>query len=195
MSEFDVKKKVEKNIYKITNTHTGYRRYRVQFWDKKAPLDKNGITSLNEAKKIKSKHLKDHSELLPQGRSPYETIENHIKYNGHNYLVQMTRGSGNEQQIFYKGDISTLKKAQKVRDQFITDNPIIINKSKIGTGVNKTDELNKEAKFLYKQRKVNFPTYESLPSKQKRKIRDKLRNWGKAAWMEEAGKKYKLLGK
>ena len=88
----------------------------------------------------------------------------------------MTRGSGNEQQIFYKGDISTLDKARKVRDQFITDNPIIINKSKIGTGVNDIEELNKEAKFLYKQGEVDFSTYEPLPSEQKKKIRDKLRN-------------------
>ena len=88
----------------------------------------------------------------------------------------MTRGSGNDQEIFYKGDISTLDKARKVRDQFITDNPIIINKSKIGTGLNKTEELDKEAKFLYKQGEVYFPTYKPLPSEQKRKIRDKLRN-------------------
>ena len=176
MSEFDVKKKVEKNIYKITNTHTGYRRYRVQFWDKKAPLDKNGIISLDRAKRIKSKHLKDHPELLPQGQTSYKTVEKHIKYNGHNYLIQMTRGSGDDQQIFYKGVIPTLEEARKVRDQFIIDNPIIINKSKIGTGVNKTEELDKEAKFLYKQREVDFSTYEPLPSEQKRKIRDKLRN-------------------
>ena len=171
-----ITEKVEKNIYKITSNHTGYIRYRVQFWDEKAPLDENGITSLNEAKRIKSQHLKDHPELLPQGRAPYETIEKHIKYNGHNYIVQMTRGSGNDQEIFYKGDISTLDKARKVRDQFITDNPIIINKSKIGTGVNDIEELNKEAKFLYKQGEVDFSTYEPLPSEQKKKIRDKLRN-------------------
>ena len=176
MSEFDVKKKVEKNIYKITNIRIGKSRYKVQFWDEKAPLDKNGITSLDRAKRIKSKHIKDHPELLPQGRTSYKTIEKHIKYNGHNYIVQMTRGSGDDQEIFYKGDISTLDKARKVRDQFITDNPIIINKSKIGTGVNDIEELNKEAKFLYKQGEADFPTYKPLPSKQKRKIRDKLRN-------------------
>ena len=175
MSEFDVKKKVEKNIYKITNTRNGKSRYRVQFWNEKASLDKS-IESFDEAKKIKSKHLKDHPELLPQGQTSYKTVEKHIKYNGHNYLIQMTRGSGDDQQIFYKGVIPTLEEARKVRDQFIIDNPIIINKSKIGTGLNKTEELDKEAKFLYKQGEVYFPTYKPLPSEQKRKIRDKLRN-------------------
>jgi len=170
-----ITEKVEKNIYKITNNHTGYIRYRVQFWDEKAPLDENGITSFNEAKRIKSQHLVDHPELLPQGRAPYETIERHIKYNGYNYIVQMTRGSGDNQEIFYKGNIPTLEKARKIRDKFVTDNPIIINKSKIGTGENDIEELNKEAKFLYNRGEVDFSTYEPLPSEQKKKIRDKLR--------------------
>ena len=81
MSEFDVKKKVEINIYKITNTRTGYSRYKVQFWDKKAPLNQNSISSLDEAKRIKSKYLKDHPELIPQGRTSYKTIEKHIFWN------------------------------------------------------------------------------------------------------------------
>ena len=81
MSKFDVKKKIEKNIYKITNTNNGTSRYRVIFWDQKAQLDKSGISSYLEARKIKSKHLNDNPELLPQGRSLYETIENHIKFN------------------------------------------------------------------------------------------------------------------
>ena len=53
MSKFDIKKKIEKNIYKITNTNNGTIRYRVVFWDQKAPLDKSGISSYLDAKKIK----------------------------------------------------------------------------------------------------------------------------------------------
>ena len=172
----EITERVEKNIYKITNNQTGYVRYRVQIWSEKAPLDKSGISSFNEAKSIKSKHLKDNPELLSQGQSEYKTIEKDIKFNGHNYIVQISRGSGDDQEIFYKGNISNLYKARKVRDQFMIDNPTINNKSKIGTGENEIDELNKEAKFLYKKGEVDFSTYEPLSSEQKRKIRDKLRN-------------------
>ena len=56
------------------------------------------------------------------------------------------------------------------------NNPTINNKSKIGTGKNSIDELNKETKFLYNNGEVDFATYESLSSEQKKKIRDKLRN-------------------
>ena len=172
----EIKERVEKNIYKITNYQTGYTRYRVQIWSEKAPLDESGISSFNEAKSIKSKHLKDNPELISQGRSEYKTIEQDIKFNGHSYIVQISRGSYDDQEIFYKGNISTLYKARKIRDQFMIDNPTIINKSKIGTGVNDIEELNKEAKFLYNKGEVDFSTYEPLPSEQKKKIRDKLRD-------------------
>ena len=175
MSKFDIKKKIEKNIYKITNTNNGKSRYRVTFWDEKAPLDKSGISSYLEAKKIKSQHLKDNPELLPQGRTLYKTVEKHIKYNGHHYLVQITRGSGKTQELFYQGEIKSLDEARIIRDKLLDDNPIIINKSKIGSGVNKLKTLNKEATILYKEGKVDNPSYVSLPSEKKRKIRDKLR--------------------
>ena len=175
MSKFDIKKKIEKNIYKITNTNNGTTRYRVIFWDKKTPLDKSGISSYIDAKKIQSKHLNDNPELLPQGRSLYETIENHIKFNGHHYIVQITRGSGKTQELFYEGEIKTLVEARKVRDKLLDDNPIIMNKSKIGKGVNKLETLNKEAKTLFKEGKVDNPSYVSLSSVQKKKIRDKLK--------------------
>ena len=172
----EITERVEKNIYKITNNHTGYTRYRVQIWSEKAPLDESGISSFNEAKSIKSKHLKDNPELISLGRSEYKTIEQDIKFNGHSYIVQISRGSYDDQKIFYKGNISNLYKARKIRDQFMIDNPTINNKSKIGTGENSIDELNKETKFLYNNGEVDFATYESLPSEQKKKIRDKLRN-------------------
>ncbi len=172
----EITERVEKNIYKITNNQTGYTRYRVQIWSEKAPLDESGISSFNEAKSIKSKHLKDNPELISQGRSEYKTIEQDIKFNGHSYIVQISRGSYDDQEIFYKGNISTLYKARKIRDQFMADNPTINNKSKIGTGENNIDELNKEAKFLYNKGEVDFSTYEPLSSEQKRKIRDKLRD-------------------
>ena len=172
----EIKERVEKNIYKITNYQTGYTRYRVQIWSEKAPLDESGIPSLSEAKSIKSRHLKDNPELISQGRSKYKTIEQDIKFNGHSYIVQISRGSYDDQEIFYKGNISTLYKARKIRDQFMIDNPTIINKSKIGTGVNDIEELNKESKFLYNKGEVDFSTYKPLPPEQKKKIRDKLRD-------------------
>ena len=113
--------------------------------------------------------------MLPQGRSLYETIEKHIKFNGYNYIVQITRGSGKNQELFYEGEIKTLVEARKIRDKLLNDNPIIINKSKIGKGVNKLETLNKEAKILFKEGKVDNPSYVSLSSVQKKKIRDKLR--------------------
>ena len=176
MSKFDVKKKIENNIYKITNTNNGTTRYRVIFWDKKAPLDKCGISSYIEAKKIKSKHLNEHPELLPKGRSLYETIEKHIKFNGYNYIVQITRGSGKTQEFFYEGEIETLVHARKIRDKLLDENPLILNKSKIGKGKNKLETLNKEAKNLFKEGKVDNPSYIILSSVQKRKVRDKLKN-------------------
>ena len=172
----EITERVEKNIYKITNNHTGYTRYRVQIWSDKAPLDESGISGFNEAKSIKSKHLKDNPELISLGRSEYKTIEKDIKFNGHSYIVQISRGSYDDQEIFYKGNISNLYKARKIRDKFMIDNPTINNKSKIGTGENSIDELNKETKFLYNKSEVDFSTYESLPSEQKKKVRDKLKN-------------------
>ena len=172
----EIKERVEKNIYKITNNQTGYTRYRVQIWSEKAPLDESGIPSFNEAKSIKSKHLKDNPELISQGRSEYKTIEQDIKFNGHSYVVQISRGSYDDQEIFYKGNISNLHKARKIRDQFMIDNPTINNKSKIGTGKNSIDKLNKETKFLYNKDEVDSSTYEPLPSEQKKKVRDKLKN-------------------
>ena len=56
------------------------------------------------------------------------------------------------------------------------DNPTINNKSKIGTGKNSIDELNKETKFLYNKGEVDLSIYEPLPSEQKKKVRDKLNN-------------------
>ena len=44
------------------------------------------------------------------------------------------------------------------------------------SGENSIDELNKETKFLYNNGEVDFATYESLSSEQKKKKRDKLRN-------------------
>ena len=76
----EITERVEKNIYKITNNQTGYTRYRVQIWSEKAPLDESGILSFNEAKSIKSKHLKDNPALLSQGQSEYKTIEKDIKF-------------------------------------------------------------------------------------------------------------------
>ena len=58
----------------------------------------------------------------------------------------------------------------------IINNPTINNKSKIGTGKNNIEELNKEAKFFYNKNQVEFSTYKPLSSEEKRKIRDKLRN-------------------
>ena len=52
-------------------------------------IQKNDFEINNEIQLIKSKHLNDYPELLPQGRSLYETIENHIKFNGHHYIVQI----------------------------------------------------------------------------------------------------------
>ena len=172
----EIKERVEKNIYKITNKQTGYTRYRVQIWSEKAPLDESGIPSLSEAKSIKSKHLKDNPELISQGRSEYKTVEKDIKFNGHNYITQISRGSGENKEIFYKGKITNLSKARKIRDQLIINNPTINNKSKIGTGKNNIEELNKEAKFFYNKNQVEFSTYKPLSSEEKRKIRDKLRN-------------------
>ena len=114
--------------------------------------------------------------FISHGRLEYKTIEQDIKFNGHSYIVQISRGSYDDQEIFYKGNISNLYKARKIRDQFMIDNPTIINKSKIGTGVNDIEELNKEAKFLYNKGEVDFSKYEPLPSEQKKKVRDKLKN-------------------
>ena len=172
----EIKERVEKNIYKITNNQTGYTRYRVQVWSDKAPLDESGIPSFNEAKSIKSKHFKDNPELISQGRSEYKTIEKNIKFNGHNYIVQISRGSYDDQEIFYKGNISTLYKARKIRDQLMANNPTINNKSKIGTGENNIDTLNQQAKSFYNENQVEFSTYKPLSSEEKKKIRDKLRN-------------------
>ena len=172
----EIKERVEKNIYKITNNQTGYTRYRVQVWSDKAPLDESGIPSFNEAKSIKSKHFKDNPELISQGRSEYKTIEKNIKFNGHNYIVQISRGSYDDQEIFYKGNISTLYKARKIRDQLMVNNPSINNKSKIGTGENNIDTLNQQAKSFYNENQVEFSTYKPLSSEEKKKIRDKLRN-------------------
>ena len=172
----EIKERVEKNIYKITNNQTGYTRYRVQVWSDKAPLDESGIPSFNEAKSIKSKHFKDNPELISQGRSEYKTIEKNIKFNGHNYIVQISRGSYDDQEIFYKGNISTLYKARKIRDQLMVNNPPINNKSKIGTGENNIDTLNQQAKSFYNENQVEFSTYKPLSSEEKKKIRDKLRN-------------------
>ena len=61
------------------------------------------------------------------------------------------------------------------KDHFWVENNLILNKSKIGKGVNKLETLNKEAKILFKEGKVDNPSYVSLSSVQKKKIRDKLR--------------------
>ena len=172
----EITERIEKNIYKITNNQTGFTRYRVQICSEKAPLDKGGILNINEAKSIKSKHLKDNPDLISHGRLEYKTIEQDIKFNGHSYIVQISRGSYDDQEIFYKGNISNLHKARKIRDQFMIDNPTINNKSKIGTGKNSIDKLNKETKFLYNKGEVDSSTYEPLPSEQKKKVRDKLKN-------------------
>ena len=81
----------------------------------------------------------------------------------------------NEEQQQILTEIKTLVEARKIRDKLLNDNPIIINKSKIGKGVNKLETLNKEAKTLFKEGKVDNPSYVSLSSVQKKKIRDKLR--------------------
>ena len=114
--------------------------------------------------------------MLPKGRSLYETIEKHIKFNGYNYIVQITRGSGKTQEFFYEGEIETLVHARKIRDKLLDENPLILNKSKIGKGKNKLETLNKEAKNLFKEGKVDNPSYIDLSSVQKQKVRDKLKN-------------------
>tara|TARA_B100001121_G_scaffold290290_1_gene290017 strand:- start:715 stop:1644 length:930 start_codon:yes stop_codon:yes gene_type:complete len=170
-----ITERIEKNIYKITNNKNSNTKYRVRIWSEKAPLERGDISSLTEAKNIKSRHLKDNPELIPIGRSKYKTIEKDIKFNGYNYIVQVSRGSNNNQRIFYKGNISKLNIARDVRNRFVNDNPTIINKSKIGTGKNKLQDLNRETKHQYNEGKVDFNVYKPLNSDQKRKVRDKLK--------------------
>ena len=86
------------------------------------------------------------------------------------------RGGVANSGIVCEGEIETLVDARKIRDKLLDDNPIILNKSKIGKGTNKLETLNKEAKNLFKQGKVDNPSYILLSSVQKRKVRDKLKN-------------------
>ena len=60
-------------------------------------------------------------------------------------------------------------KARKIRNQFMIDNPTINNKSKIGTGKNNIDTLNKQAKSFYNENQVEFSTYKYLSSEEKKK--------------------------
>ena len=59
----DIKKQVEKHIYKVTYK-SGTVKYRVEFFGK-APLYRL-VDSLEEAQKIKTKHYKDNPEIVPK---------------------------------------------------------------------------------------------------------------------------------
>ena len=59
------------------------------------------------------------------------------------------------------------------KDYFVHKSSFIDEDVKIGKGTNKLETLNKEAKNLFKEGKVDNPSYILLSSVQKRKVRDK----------------------
>ena len=63
MSARQIKKQVEKHIYKVTYP-SGTVKYRVEFFGK-APLYRL-VDSLEEAQKVKAKHYKDNPEIVPK---------------------------------------------------------------------------------------------------------------------------------
>jgi hypothetical protein len=112
-------------------------------------------------------------------RTRYENVpgQPHIKYNGTYYIVTRSVMRDGKTTSQYKGGITSLPQAIKVRDAFVEARPAETMaeynvRTKKGKGEVNTKELQKASRWFYKRGEVSSPNYLDLKGAQLKKVYD-----------------------